>query len=221
MMYVQYTPRGTPGKTGRVGLSVIILLPVKVVAVQRKNNVRVLLQTFIYYQSKSARLPQLLMGLAQLIGRIDDALIGRESVSTVRGLLFDLLEQTEALEENVLSLETQFENDPISKENNRLRDQLKAAFDEIERLQADSHERSICRRSEIQDDILRCIACLGAHSTTELVESLSLDGESIHFHLHQLQDVNLIGPDDELRWTLFSDGRCYSKKHGFCQHFAE
>ena len=154
------------------------------------------------------------MSLSQVIGRIDEALIDHKPLCTIRGMLFSLLEQAEAHDETLRSLEARLGRDPLLKENDRLRSQLNDAFDLVERLQAEADGHIQIHCSKAQDDILHCIACLGPHTTADLVETLDLEGESIHYHLIELQKVDFLNVDCNFEWSLLQAGRKYLKQHG-------
>ena len=157
-------------------------------------------------------------------------------MSSIRSQLIVLREQAEALESRLSALEADSQNEPLRKENDRLRANLNEAFDEIERLRTaaeeqkerEAYERELEQRATHEPDlpeqqlaVLQCVAAFPGYNHYGIAQELGIGEEVAMFHLEELRSADLVDRRGcaEHRWEFHPSqaGRRYLVGRGLLQ----
>jgi len=176
------------------------------------------------------------MPLVDQIDAIDGMLSGGKPLAAIRIPLQSLREQAEALESRLSALEAHPQDDVLRAENERLRVNLKEAFDEMENLRAAAKEqkeraaydREMEQRAthepelpEAQLAMLQFVASHPGYNHYGIAQDLGIGEEVAMFHLEELRSADLVERRGraEHRWEFHPTqrGRRFLTKRGLLQ----
>jgi predicted nuclease with TOPRIM domain len=168
------------------------------------------------------------MALIDMIDRIDELLGAGAGTNIIRGQLTILRDQTEAMETRLTAFEANTQNESLQQENDRLRADLEAAKQEIDRIEGElvvenftpPQEQHETRHPEIEEQILKGLPAdiQRAINPRVLAQNFRIREEVFLVHLNHLKVarhadkvMNMGGPS--LWWRTIA-GAEYLFKHG-------